>query len=72
MHPPETKPACPTSKRNGLENTDASKVPAGRAAVNAPAEVIELLRRIAELLDDIDASLANLGGKLDQIHGRMP
>jgi hypothetical protein len=45
----------------------------GPAPVNVEGrEVIGLLQRIVELLDDIDASLANIGGKLDQIHERMP
>lgn len=35
-------------------------------------EVVALLQRIVELLDEIDGSLANIGGKLDDIHTRMP
>ena len=63
-----------TGKAYPPATTSARKEPyTGQARVNVEErEVLELLQRIVELLDDIDASLANLGGKLDQIHERMP
>jgi hypothetical protein len=39
---------------------------------NRDAEVIALLQKIVELLDDIDGSLANIGGTLDSINRNLP
>ena len=42
------------------------------APQNRDAEIIALLQKIVELLDDIDGSLANLGVSLDSIRSRLP
>jgi hypothetical protein len=43
-------------------------------APNPPdlGEVVALLKQIVELLDEIDGSLANIGGSLDAIYSKMP
>jgi hypothetical protein len=64
-HPPATASTAKTP--------DTSPVSAQPISGNGEQrEVIELLQRIVQLLDDIDGSLANIEGKLDQIHARMP
>ena len=69
----EVKPARPSSEQAPPEQPDTRPAAAGPAPVNGEQrEVIRLLQRIVELLDDIDGGLANIEGKLDQIRGRMP
>jgi len=36
------------------------------------AEIIALLQKIVELLDDIDGSLANIGGEVGSIRSSLP
>lgn len=42
------------------------------APKNRDQEIIALLQRIVEQLDEIDGSLANICGELGSISGRMP
>ena len=42
------------------------------APENRDVEIIALLQKIVELLDDIDGSLANICGELSTISGRLP
>lgn len=42
------------------------------APQNRDEEIIALLQKIVEQLDEIDGSLANICGELGSISGRMP
>jgi len=39
---------------------------------NRDAEIVALLQQIVELLDEIDGSLANIGGSVDSIRSSLP
>jgi hypothetical protein len=42
------------------------------APANRDAEIIALLQKIVEQLDEIDGSLANIGGAVDSIRSSLP
>lgn len=71
MKLPNKEAARPTTQQSTPLKTDTPTVSAQAQPVNTQ-EAVALLRQIAEKLDQIDASLANIGGTLDSIQSRMP
>lgn len=69
MNPKET--ARSTAKQSAPGKTDAHKVPAAPLPVNERTEVIELLKQIADSLDETNDLLANVCGKLDGINAKL-
>jgi acyl-CoA reductase-like NAD-dependent aldehyde dehydrogenase len=63
--------ARPPATVSAPEKADAPKVSPDTAAVK-PAEVVALLRQIADLLDEQAQQLANIEGHLQIIASKMP
>lgn len=47
-------------------------IPQKSTVPNRDEEIIALLQKIVELLDDIDGSLANIGGEVGSIRSSLP